>query len=302
MNVTETVLCPIDFSPLSRRSLRLAIETSRRLGSRLVLEHNLDSPPPSYLSVGWMWAEEHEAEEQQRSDEAIKRLQALFDEIPEGIEYEAKLTRGPIDTGILYLARNLPAGLIVMGTHGPSSTEHKSLTERIVMQAPCTVLTTGESYDPASVFGVEDGPDPEHMAILMPFDFTSRSREALRFGLAMTQRMPHRFHLLHVVPPMSGLRGESERAGEAEELRQRLDELIPDDLANRVVTTVVVGEPVPKILERAKEIDALFILMAAHAKGAFKRLLFGTTTLDVLHGSECPVWFVPPAAGRALSR
>ena len=39
----------------------------------------------------------------------------------------------------------------------------------------------------------------------------------------------------------------------------------------------------------------LFVLMAAHGKSPFKRFLFGTTTLEVLHGSDCPVWFVPPA-------
>jgi nucleotide-binding universal stress UspA family protein len=300
MNPTKTVLCPIDFSPLSRRSLRLAVETCRRLGYRLVLEHNIDGSPPNFLSVGWMYAEEHESKAKDKSEEAIQRLQAVFEEIPEGVEYEAKITHGPVDAGILYLAKNLPADLIVMGTHGPSSSEHKSLTERIVLRAPCTVLTTGESYDPDSVFGVEGAPDPADMGILLPFDFTSRSRAVLGFGLAMAQRMPHRFHLLHVLPPMPGVHGEPQSAAAAEELRQRLDELVPEHLAHRVVTKVVVGDPVPKILEEAKATKALFILMAAQAKGVFKNFLFGTTTLGVLHGSECPVWFIPPAVGRAL--
>jgi hypothetical protein len=38
--------------------------------------------------------------------------------------------------------------------------------------------------------------------------------------------------------------------------------------------------------------------MAAHGKGPFARYLFGTSTVGVLHGSECPVWFVPDRAAK----
>ena len=47
----------------------------------------------------------------------------------------------------------------------------------------------------------------------------------------------------------------------------------------------------------------LFVLLAAHRKGPLRRLLFGTATVEVLHDSPCPVWFVPegwqPSAGGA---
>jgi universal stress protein A len=297
----RAVICPIDFSPLSKVSLSLAVEMCRRTGARLVLEHNLESRPPSYLTVGWMWAEEHEGKEQDKSERAVEGLRRLFDDIPEGVEYEAKITRGPVEAGILYLAKDLPADLIVMGTHGPSDADHKSITERIIIQAPCPVLTTGEAYRPESIFGVEGGPEPEGMTILVPFDFTSRSRAVLRFAIEMAQRMPHKIHLLHVVPPRTGLRGEPEDVLEVDDVTQRLQELVPDHLGDRVESRVLVGEPVPRILEEAARINALFILMAAHGKGPLKRMLFGTTTLEVLHGSECPVWFLPPAVTRAMA-
>jgi nucleotide-binding universal stress UspA family protein len=54
-----------------------------------------------------------------------------------------------------------------------------------------------------------------------------------------------------------------------------------------------VGEPVEVISACAAEMSSLCIVMGAHAKGMLKRLLFGTTTLSVLHGAPCPVWFVP---------
>lgn len=297
MSTIGTVLCPVDFSPLSERSLHLAVEICRRTGARLVLEHNLESRPPAYLGVGWMWSEEHESEKQDKGKIAVKRIQEMFKKIPEGIEYEAKITRGPIDESLLHLAKILPAGMIVMGTHGPSTSEHQSLTERLIIQAPCTVLTTGESYRPESVFGV-GREEPEHMSMLVPYDFSSRARACLEVTLAMAHRMPHRIHLLHVVQPKSSLAGEPEGSPEIEQLRDKLAALIPDELADRMAIDVVIGEPVPRILEAAREIAALFILMPAHGKSPLKRFLFGTTTHGVLHGADCPVWFMSSAARR----
>jgi nucleotide-binding universal stress UspA family protein len=301
MSAQRNILCPIDFSPLSERSLRLAVEMCRRTGARLVLEHNLESPPPNYLAVGWMWGGEHEAQEQDKSRQAVARLEQAFAHIPEGVEYEAKITRGPLDEGILHLAKQLPAEMIVMGTHGPSDASHKSLTEGIVMRAPCPVLVTGESYQPESIFGVEGGPAPDKLSILIPFDFSSRSETALKFGLAMARRMPHRIHLLHVVEPAAQLAEMPVVTVDEDAVRKRLKMFVPPDLMDRIEPRVEAGEPVKRILEVAQEEGVLFILMAAHGKSLLKRFLFGTRTLGVLHGSRCPVWLLPPAAQRAVS-
>lgn len=297
MTTIETVLCPVDFSPLSEKSLRLAVEICKRTGARLVLEHNLECAPPAYLGVGWMWSEERESGELDKGKLAVKRLQKMFQVIPKGIDFEAKITRGPLDESILHLARVLPAGMIVMGTHGPSSLEHRSLTEKIIIQAPCTVLTTGESYRPESVFGA--GTDkPEHMSMLVPCDFSTRSKACLDVAFAMSRHMPHRIHLLHVIPVDTLPADESGRAHRIELQSRRLTELVPSDLLDRTAIDVAVGEPVPAILEAARTIPALFILMPAHGKNPLRRFLFGTTTLEVLHGASCPVWFMSSAAQR----
>ena len=54
----RTVLCPVDFSGRSGRELSLARDVCREFGARLVLEHNLDPRPPSFLTVTWMWSED----------------------------------------------------------------------------------------------------------------------------------------------------------------------------------------------------------------------------------------------------
>ena len=45
----KTILCSVDFSSISARVLRLAIEASRLFNSRLVLHHNVDPPLPSEI-------------------------------------------------------------------------------------------------------------------------------------------------------------------------------------------------------------------------------------------------------------
>lgn len=297
MTTISTVLCPVDFSPLSETSLRLAIEICRRTEAKLVLEHNLECRPPGYLGVGWMWSEEHDARTHDQDKLAIRRIQKLFEKVPEGIEYEAKITRGPLEESLLHLARVLPASIIVMVTHGPSNCDHRSLTERIIIKAPCMVLTIGESYRPETVFA-PDNKRPEDMSILVPFDFSARGRACLDLTFSMARRMPHRIHLLNVVRVNSSLSGESERTPDLEGLYARLAALIPADLDDRTTIDVVAGEPVPRILEAARAIEALFILMPAHGRNPLSRFLFGTTTLEVLHRAGCPVWFVPSAALR----
>jgi universal stress protein A len=290
----RTVLCPVDFTSVSEASLQLAIEMCRRTGARLVLEHNLESRPPSYLTVGWMWSEEHEGDARDKSEIAAERLQRLFEEIPDGIDCEAKLTRGPVDKSLLYLAENLPAELMVMATHGPSNMAHRSVTERLIIRAPCAVLATGEAYASGARPSAPDGADSSDQPVLVPYDYSEHSRACLRFALAMTEALPHRIELLHVVEPRISVQGEPEGLFDLEEDLERLQRVLPAGLEERISINVVPGLPSECILERAREIGALFVLMAAHGKSRLKRFLFGTTTLEVLHGSHCPIWFVPP--------
>lgn len=288
MSRIQTVLCPVDFTPLTERCFHLAVEMCKKTGARLILHHNMDVRPPNYLSVNWMWSEDHEAEEVEKTDDVTADLAALFGKIPEGIEYEAKLTRGPLDTSVLYLAKELPADVVVMSTHGRSTGAHQSLTEKIILRAPCTVLTTGESYDPEFVLGTSRARPPEEMAVLVPTDFSAEAEAAWSYAIDLAHRMPHRFVLLHVAPTAA--------EAEIEKARQRLERLIPPELAERATVEVRTGDASVSVLESARENDALFILLGARGKGLIKRFLFGTTTLSVLHDSPCPVLFVPPSA------
>ena len=289
----RTIHCPVDFSPISRRNLRMAVEMSRRIGSKIVLHHNLDVRPPGFMSVAWMWSEDHEAEAEEKAEAVPAQLEELFAEIPDGIEYEGRITKGPLDETVLFVARGLPADLIIMGTHGKASGDHDSLTERIVIQAPCSVLAIGEGYSPEAVFDAPDKLPVDEMRFLVPVDLTVKAEAVLRMAFGAAAGMPHSVDLLHVVRPGQDATQEER---EVQAAKERLGNLVPESVAGRVRVHARVGDPVQTILGVAEELEPLCIVMGAHGKGMLKRFLFGTTTLSILHGAPCPVWFVPDSA------
>lgn len=284
----RTVLCPLDLTPISDRALELAVEVSKKVRARLVLEHNLDARPPGYLGVSWMWSEEHESGEEDKARAAQRRVQEMLATIPDEVPHEARLTRGPMELGLLHLARELPADLMVMGTHGASSAEHGSLTERLILQAPCPVLTLGESYEPGKVLEALGTARPETLNVLIPIDFSAGSLAAFAYGAELAERMPHHLVLVHAVKPGRQAESASEAA------RDKIAARVPDALASRVEVVTPIGEPASAILDLARARQAIFILMAAERRSLVKRFLFGDTTRSVLHGGACPTLFLPP--------
>jgi nucleotide-binding universal stress UspA family protein len=295
MTTFRTVLCPIDFSDLTEPTVQLAAVTARRLGARLVLHHNLESGPPEFLSVRWMWSEEHGENRRGQVRERSARLTEAFERVPEGVPCEGRLTRGSLDRATVEVASQLPADLIVMGSHGWSDASHRSLTERMIMAAPCPVLTVGKGCDLDQLLDPPVRRPAAELGFLVPIDFTADSIAVVDFAAGMMAAMPHRLHLVHVIPPSPAMDDPRVRSATTEERHRRLAELVPPGLEDRTVFEVRAGDPAREILGAADAGEALFILMPAARPGLFRRVLFGGTTLGVLHGSRCPVWFLPPA-------
>ena len=182
MSEIRTVLCPVDFSPLSEVELNLAAQLCERFGARMILQHNIDDVPPVYLANAWMYSETHMYPEEEKEAQASRSLGAMLEKLSKSIECEGKITFGRLEDSILQLAGQLPADLIVMGTHGASSAKHVSHTDRVLAESPCPVLTTGET-GAATVF-----PDPNNSSslqtVVLPMDFSEHSLHALEYASA----------------------------------------------------------------------------------------------------------------------
>ncbi|HET7293515.1 MAG TPA: universal stress protein [Vicinamibacteria bacterium] len=286
----RTVLCPIDFTPLSERAVCMAVAICQRFGARLVLEHNLDPRPPAFLSVSWMWTGDHGAADQEKARLGEERLREALERLPSNLAREAKLTRGPVDLGLLEVANRLRADLLVMGSHGWSSAEHHSLTEQILDEAPCPVLTVTQEGTDGSFLATAEG---QRATVLVPVDLRSHSRTTVAHALELADTLPLSLRLLHVEE------GPVE-SGDLEGDRRRLEALVPEERRASVEFHIRSGQRASEILRAAEELGARLILMGCHPKGAVERFFTGATARDILHRAPCPVWFEPTTSRAEL--
>jgi len=283
----RTILCPIDFSNLSAREIQSAAAVGRAFGARLVLHHNRMAIAPG-LARAWDWETTPRSERLDES-EAERRMAAALEAVPVGIAVEGVISAGPVGLVVQTLAEQLPADLIVIGSHGWSTPEHASVTERVIAQAPCPVLTLHEGGERPLLLGSEPG-SPRPRAVVAT-DLSPTAGHALQYAYALARALPLHLDLLHVLP------GGRQRSAAAEnDAREQLEAAVPGDLTSRVVTSVRYGEPTTEILAYLADMRPEFAVLGEHARDIVRRLFTRDTTRAIVHAASCPVWIVPARA------
>ncbi len=286
MSQIRVVLCPVDFSALSREAQALAVEVCEAFGARLILHYNRAGVPPG-LTRAWEWNEVHQGAGTSTAKVEAEFRQMLA-ELPPTISAEAKITAGPLAPVLLELAEQLPADLVVLGSHGWSSADHASVTERIIDRCACPVLTIQEGQATGTPLGLKTNQVKEPAPVLVSTDFSGSAERAVEYAFELTRALPIRLHLLHVVPRA---RGETAPLS----AQQRLEELVPRDLADRVGIHVLEGDPCERIVELSHALHVRFLVMGEHTRDLWRRFVTRDTAREVLHRATCPVWFVPAA-------
>jgi nucleotide-binding universal stress UspA family protein len=124
--------------------------------------------------------------------------------------------------------------------------------------------------------------------ILCPID-TSRGAHAIRDLVQLADPMAAELHLLHVC--------KSARKGSQCEWPPESRTLLgPRRVAPRRM--ILSGTHADKIVDYADEINADLIVMPTRRRGVLSQVLFGSTTIEVLHRTSRPVWAM---AYRSLS-
>jgi universal stress protein A len=295
----HTVLCPIDFSDANIREMEMAVDLCRSFGARLILHHNVHSSPLG-ASASWMWQQEHQ-DRPIDEDGAADTLRDILAEIPLDVEVEARMSNGLAAPSILHLEDQTAADLIVMATHGASTPDHSSVTEKVVEHSRCPVLVWHGDADSPPLRLQPISPD-KPLDVLVPTDLSASSQSAVAYACEMARNLPLRLHLLHVLtlarslwvlPGISPSMPAEPQADPYEAARLELEALVPSDLRERMTVHAVAGEPAEKIAETARALGASCIVMGAHARSLLRRLFTRDTSRELLHQTSCPVWFVP---------
>jgi nucleotide-binding universal stress UspA family protein len=133
-------------------------------------------------------------------------------------------------------------------------------------------------------------------AVLVPYDFGPSSEVALKEAVCITKYLKGEIYLLSVVRKgdfFSQLfRSERDNRRIQREVRNKLKELATStkkETGVRVITIVEQGNPLDVILEQANILNAQYIIMGKLKETKPDLNIFGTSILQVISESPCPV-------------
>jgi nucleotide-binding universal stress UspA family protein len=121
--------------------------------------------------------------------------------------------------------------------------------------------------------------------ILFATDFSEHSAAIAPMGAKFAARFGSELIVMHVAPLFP------ERSAEPQ--LSRLDAFASCELAELRVERVLLAsdtDPARQIASYARQQKIDLIMMATHGYGPFRRFLFGSVTLKVLHDAGCAVW------------
>ena len=286
------ILCPVDFSEFSRHALVSAVAVARQQHATVTALHVIPPVQVAYTAPG-MGAYApyvYRAADLREFQRTLERFVGAVDYPITAVSVEAVV----VDE-ILKRAAEMPADLIVMGTHGRTRFHRLilgSVAERVLFRTTCPVLTVPrQSPDVGPVEG------RLFTNVLCPIDFSPSSLAALEYAQELAGDGA-RLRVLHVAErlpawqlvPAMATGAPDDPLVVLRQTRERMRGVIPAYLRRsaRVEELVTEGDAGDEILRVAADEHVDLIVMGAHA-GRAGLFGFGSTSHDVLHRATCPV-------------
>jgi nucleotide-binding universal stress UspA family protein len=285
------ILFPTDFSEESRAALPAAVALSKWYGSQLELLYVYPVVLPPYTAEAPYFPVVLEP-----TDAAKAQLLADLEALGQpargmGLSVKSRVETGSPEDVILSSAQR--ADLVVMGTHGRGGFDRwvlGSTTEKVLAQAPCSILTVGPSSAGAKV------PEPPPFKrIVCGLDLSPRCASTLDFALSLAQEAQAHLQLLTVVEDVPEVEARHVPFDVPEYRRYRmadaleaLRKMIPPQARDwcRIEERVEAGKAYRAILRASQDWGADLVVVGAHGDGSFG---LGSTTQHVVRAASCPV-------------
>jgi len=267
------ILSPVDFSDLSAHALRYASMLAPCGNARLVVAYAQSFSPPPYFTEGQVGEFERQFHDAfQGAEAALRRFVDAELDAEAASATEVRIVEAmPVD-GILKLAREIKADLIVMGTHGRSGVNRLmlgSVAERVLRESEIPVLTVRGDTDAAMT--------PK--SILCPVNNTPAAREALSMAAHMARCFGGNVVALHV------------KEGHAGQGIGDLCAWVPDEIRSHCTIRELTreGEAAEEIVALARETPCDLLVIGARHRRFFDSTVLGSTTARVVRHAPCPV-------------
>ena len=273
------VLLPTDLSESADRALKQAVELAVQHRAKIDILHVVTLPGLDPADVQKTLDEYMARVEKEVFDDLAKRSEGIR---TRGLAVETVLLRRlyPIEAILEWIRDNTP-DVVVMGTHGRTGLRKLllgSVATRIVLEAPCPVMTVGPD---AEVAEGENG----FASILVPVDFSEVSERAIATAKALVAPSG-RLILEHVVSspvhPSLYAGGVTKIFPLHPELPSLIGKRLSELYEGPSEIVVTEGSVVEEILETAKSRKVSLVIMGT-------RGLQGSVTERVLGRAKVPV-------------
>jgi nucleotide-binding universal stress UspA family protein len=299
----QNIIVPIDFSKMSVQAIQIARQLARRFGASIHLAHvrqvnyatDFVAPVPPMVPFPFV------PYEQNAEQTALKQLKKVATEYGVPSAGCDVLSGAPPFDEVCRLAQTIPADLVVMPTHGRTGLKHVflgSTAERIVQHSSCPVFVTR-----GSALQSDNGSRFRIKTILVPVDFSSCSREGLRYAIAFANEFGAKIILLHAtyIGYVYSCEGTAiydipslQKAARKTAERKMREFVRSVNFGNVKFETVFTeGSPVLDICAFAKDHDVDLIITSTHGFTGFTHVLIGSIAEQVVRHAPCSVLVVP---------
>jgi nucleotide-binding universal stress UspA family protein len=299
----QNILVPIDFSKMSIPAITTAKRLARAFGATIHLAHvhqfdhpaSFVAPTPPLIPFSAVTFEQDAEKRLTHQLQTLANKQGLLCD-------ECHIRSGaPPFNEICLLARDIPADLIVMPTHGYTGLRHVflgSTAERVVQHSPCPVFVVRQKKERSKT-----GPSLSINTILVPVDFSDCSRGGLRYAIGFANEFGARMILLHATylgyiyssegTALYDVPALQEAARENAERQMR--KLVRAVKFGRVKfeTVLTGGSPSVDICAFAEEHDVDLIITSTHGLTSLKHVLIGSIAEQVVRHAPCSVLVAP---------
>jgi nucleotide-binding universal stress UspA family protein len=298
------ILVPLDGSPLSERSLPVAIQVARATGARLIL-----------LQVVWVSGmpsetlDQHHFRAMQTGTSYLEQIATALTK--NDLAVETVVAPGDAVERILEEIALRDIDLVVMSTHGRSGLGrwmYGSVAEAVLHHSRAPVLLV-RAADLTSPIPLAHAPS----RILVPLDGSAFAEMALPYAVELARAMDASLVLLRAVVPPPLLSPERVvEPGFSAELLELEEEEAHTYLKGtarklgaegvKVRTSTRRGPAARAIIDEAEASTARLVVMTTHGRTGIDRLFLGSVASEVLRHGRNPILLVRPRSQAAAAQ
>ena len=289
MSSEKLILCGIDLGPDTGPVLSYAAGFAAALDCRVRLLYVIDYllTPPAYMHT---YLEEEKKREEGEMKKWAERLSAL------GITTESSIITGRLHESFTSTIEESRPDLMVIGYK--SHMLRPSSSERLIMTLKVPMLVVrpkpGHAPEPGSV---------RVSRVLCPVDFSENSRKALAAAGNYARAFGAELTVINVVPSHLIKDRWAIWGGMDEDNQSRFDESMYADATSTMASfctaaglvnahEILQGDPGGVITSFARERDFDLVVIGARGLSFLQSIIIGSTTIQVLKSSPCPVLVV----------